>query len=348
MEASPSSFDSMHSDSPLVSIILPVKNGAKYIAEAIESCLQQTYNNIELLVVDDGSSDQTIDIVRGFGIEPIINQGRPGANAARNLGLKSARGVFVKFLDADDMLMPRAIEYQVEFAKSLKEIQVGFGSILDFGLTSSDGFYRVGGDELSSPLKVFSRCFNGIQTSLPLHRRDFLNMVGGFDERLRVGQEWNLHVRLAVAGVEFISTDIPVCLYRSHPSPWRIGNVFGMNSQQAEERLVSVSVTWQYFNKHCPGSLNLDVYEELLVSLFYIAKANKKYSLAEGIVRELLSNQLPRMNSRWSRKFKVLCGIVGCENVFRINLTVSKAIYFSSRLFDNKLTFDNLIPGRKK
>jgi hypothetical protein len=121
-----------------------------------------------------------------------------------------------------------------------------------------------------------------------------------------------------------------------------------MNSQKAEERLVSVSLTWKYLNKHCPGSLNLDVYEELLVSLFYIAKGNKKYKLAEAIVRELISNQLPRVNSRWSRKFRVLCGIIGIENAFRLNLTVSKAIYFSSRPFDNKLKFDNLIPGRKK
>jgi glycosyltransferase involved in cell wall biosynthesis len=104
---------------PLVSVCIPVYNAEKYISEAIESILCQTYPNIEIIVTDDGSDDDTLAILeREFGNEGIVicTQQKKGAAAARNVAFRRSKGDFVKFLDADDLLSAKAIESQVRAA----------------------------------------------------------------------------------------------------------------------------------------------------------------------------------------------------------------------------------------
>ena len=99
------------SDAPLVSVIIPCYNASRFLAEAIESVLAQTHENLELVVVDDGSTDDSREIVRGFG-ERVRSEPLPhnqGVNFARNRGVEVARGEFVQFLDSDDLLRPEKI-----------------------------------------------------------------------------------------------------------------------------------------------------------------------------------------------------------------------------------------------
>lgn len=105
----------MNSASPLVSIIMPALNAEPWIAEAIDSCLRQTWQNIELIVVDNGSTDHTAVMARQFNSPAlrVLECTRPGASAARNAGLDAARGEFIQFLDADDVLDSRKIEVQL-------------------------------------------------------------------------------------------------------------------------------------------------------------------------------------------------------------------------------------------
>src|SRR5437016_13006727 len=91
--------------SALVSVITPCKNAAPWLADAIESCLQQTWPNLEIIVVDNGSSDASMEIARRYESSvTLLECKRPGASAARNAGLEKARGDFIQFLDADDVL----------------------------------------------------------------------------------------------------------------------------------------------------------------------------------------------------------------------------------------------------
>jgi glycosyltransferase involved in cell wall biosynthesis len=101
---------------PLVSVLIPCYNAEPWIAETLESALGQTWPNKEIIVVDDGSSDSSADILREFlphGIKVIRQQNR-GASAARNLALSEAQGEFIQFLDADDLLAPNKIEIQMK------------------------------------------------------------------------------------------------------------------------------------------------------------------------------------------------------------------------------------------
>jgi glycosyltransferase involved in cell wall biosynthesis len=101
---------------PLVSIIIPCYNAAPWLAQTLESALAQTWTDREIIVVDDGSSDSSQDIARGFdarGVRVAVQANR-GASAARNHGLRLAQGQFIQFLDADDLLTPDKIAVQVE------------------------------------------------------------------------------------------------------------------------------------------------------------------------------------------------------------------------------------------
>jgi len=102
------------SDEPTVSVVIPAYNAERYIGETLESVLAQTYRDFEVVVVDDGSTDGTREIVRGYG-EPVrlVEQPNSGPAAARNRGVREARGEFIAFIDADDLWLPEKLALQV-------------------------------------------------------------------------------------------------------------------------------------------------------------------------------------------------------------------------------------------
>lgn len=183
---------------PLVSILIPCYNAERYIGEAIESALAQTYDPIEVIVQDDGSTDGSLDVIRRFADGDNVRwETGPnrGGNAARNRLLKLARGEFVQFLDADDLLMSDKIEMQLE--------------AFDFGPDAVFCNYLAFGDrqQVKDPIAVYPEVdsdlityfiSHAVITMLPLHRRKHLLEVGGFDESLPCCQEYELHVRLAM------------------------------------------------------------------------------------------------------------------------------------------------------
>lgn len=108
----------------MVSIIIPVYNGEHYIAEAIDSLLKQTYDKIEIIVVDDGSEDNTARIVKSFRHVRYIHQENRGVSASRNLGMSIARGDYIAFLDADDLYTPEKVEKQVDVLINSPDVDV--------------------------------------------------------------------------------------------------------------------------------------------------------------------------------------------------------------------------------
>src|ERR1700716_3420210 len=94
--------------SPAVSVIIPCRNAAAWLADSIESCLGQTWSDLEVIVVDNGSTDGSLALARSYQLQSIkvLECARRGASAARNAGLEQARGAFIQFLDADDVLHP--------------------------------------------------------------------------------------------------------------------------------------------------------------------------------------------------------------------------------------------------
>ena len=119
----------------LVSIITPAYNASQYIKGTIESVLNQTYDNWELIIVNDGSTDNTKEIVESFKDSRIklINQKNMGVSVARNRGLSEAQGEFITFLDADDILPPKSLEVRVKYLKENSDVDLvdGYAIVMD-------------------------------------------------------------------------------------------------------------------------------------------------------------------------------------------------------------------------
>jgi glycosyltransferase involved in cell wall biosynthesis len=209
---------------PKVSIIMPCWNAEAYIAQAISSCLDQDYPNVEVIVVNDGSTDGSKAIIDGFGDQIIaIHLPNGGAPKARNIGIAASGGDYIKLLDADDLLEGGCIRKQVNLAHDLGENEIGFGHFKEIN-ESNKLMEKDLPQHIGQVVHLEWLIKGNVLTSLPLYPRAVLLGASGFDVRLKSRQEWNLHIRLHLRGYSFKRCD--VCCYRQrhHASPFRISN----------------------------------------------------------------------------------------------------------------------------
>ncbi len=210
---------------PLVSIIIPCYNSQDFVAAAISSAIDQTYQNVEIIVIDDGSTDNSLNIISSFGdqirIESTRNQ---GVQLTRNRGIELANGKYVKFLDSDDVLLADCIEKQVAHAIQLpidqKAIVYGDALWTDRQLQILPGYPIKLQHPDQDPIASILSC--SPLTSCPLHQREYLLEIGGFDPFLVNRHENDLHLRLALAGVQFVYVPCSVYKYRQYDDDRRL------------------------------------------------------------------------------------------------------------------------------
>ena len=184
----------------LVSVVIPNYNYAHYLREAIDSVLAQTYSDIEIVVVDDGSSDASGEVLGSYGerIQTVFQKNQ-GVSAARNNGAGISRGEFIAFLDADDSWLPAKLEKQSEIFAADPElgmVHVGFVEIDDAGrelLERTNGLEgRVAEELLRFERSVILGGGSGIMV-----RREAFDAVGGFDLRMSTSADWDLFYRIS-------------------------------------------------------------------------------------------------------------------------------------------------------
>lgn len=204
----------------LVSIVIPCFNCADWIEEAIESCLNQTYGNIEIIVVDDGSTDNSVEIVKKYGARVIHHVGpNRGGCHARNLGFKISRGEFIQFLDADDYILPEKIEIQVGFLESSGSDIVycdwRHEHHKDDGTVEMEEIKVSGGHE-----DVLLALLSGwwVATHALLSRRDVVERFGGWDETLTAAQDKDFFISAALTGADIRYQPGCYAIYRRHGS----------------------------------------------------------------------------------------------------------------------------------
>lgn len=201
----------MSGPAPLVSVIIPAYNAAKYIAETLESVKQQTWPAIEAFVIDDGSGDDTVAMARSFKSEKItvVEQKNSGACKARNLGLSLSKGKYIQFLDADDVLSPDKIEKQV----SILEQNPGYlGVCPTVHFMNGEDYLRMSPREESfwiydtdDPVEFLVRLYGGdgerwmVQTSAWLTPASITDVIGPWDERLLLDQDGEYFARAVLA-----------------------------------------------------------------------------------------------------------------------------------------------------
>jgi glycosyltransferase involved in cell wall biosynthesis len=200
-------------DSPTVSVIIPCWNGECFVGDAIKSALAQTYPKVEVIVIDDGSTDGSLDVIKSFG-DLILWETGPnrGGGAARNRGIELARGEFVQFLDADDILYPGRLSIMVPIALSVDRSVL---PVSDWDYSSEDAGVGVRRSLPSTARDAVAFCLrHQIPIASPIHRRDRLRRVGGFNTNLPCGQERDLHLRLVSHGLRLERVAKPLYLVR--------------------------------------------------------------------------------------------------------------------------------------
>jgi glycosyltransferase involved in cell wall biosynthesis len=206
-------------ESPLVSILIPCHNGGPWIRESIESALTQTYANKEVIVVDDGSTDDSRSVIKSFG-DRVIFQGvqQSGGNSARNRLTQMARGEWLQYLDADDYLLPGKIASQMATATSCEpNVDVIYSPVIirDTVNARPDSVPKIHDDEDESV--TFIR-WGPLNTNGLLLRRKAVEDVGAWKEGQNCCQEHELLLRLFIAGHRFALHNSAETVYRLHSS----------------------------------------------------------------------------------------------------------------------------------
>ena len=205
---------------PRVTVLMAVHNGLPYLPAAIESVLQQTFTDFELVIVDDASTDGSVACVQSYRdarIRLVCNDANVGQTASLNRGLTVATGELIARLDADDVCLPDRLRQQVAFFDDHQET-VLLGTWM-YELDVRGRRTRLFGETLEDYGTWMARLLLGgcpVYHSSSMFRREAVERCGGYDERFRIGQDYDLWIRLALRRGEARVLPQPLTMYRVH------------------------------------------------------------------------------------------------------------------------------------
>lgn len=200
------------SDSPTISVIMPVRNGEKYIADALKTILDQAWPVQEILVVDDGSTDRSREIVETlasrFPAIHVLDGPRRGPGPARNVGLRIARGEFIGFLDCDDLWPADKLSLHLaRFARTPHmDVVSGFVSYFNRQMTDAPA---------PDPAAITDELFH-VHLGATLYRRTVFDRVGIFDENFLYSEDVDLMLRIREADIPMTILNAVTLCYRRH------------------------------------------------------------------------------------------------------------------------------------
>jgi glycosyltransferase involved in cell wall biosynthesis len=189
-------------DAPLVSVVMAAYNAEEYVRQALESVLAQDWRPLEVVVVDDGSTDRTAEIVRSFDVE-YVHQANAGPAAARNAAVARAHGRFIANCDSDDLLPPTRVGLQVRHLLEHPDVGCVFGRQEWLNPPPWLGRDAVYGD------------LDGIPLSSAMFRREVFEALGGYDGRFEPSEDMDLVIRMREQGIRY-SVLPDVVLHRRH------------------------------------------------------------------------------------------------------------------------------------
>lgn len=205
-------------ENPLVSIVIPMYNSEKFIGAMIDSIFKQTYINFEVLVIDDGSKDKSLDIVEEYSKKdnrisiyqrpPTINK---GANSCRNYGLEKSSGKYIIFVDSDDILAPYALLQRVQFMESHQEIDFGVFSALSINEEDENFNSLYYGHKLNDKTlnNLINKCLPFITWCLIFRKDALISSNITWDENLLSNQDADFNITCITKGLKFKYSDSP-------------------------------------------------------------------------------------------------------------------------------------------
>lgn len=240
------------SNKPTITVLMAVYNGEKYLKEAIDSILGQTYSDFEFIIIDDASTDKTKGILNSFidkRIRIINNNLNVGLTKSLNKGLIEAKGEYVARMDADDISLPERLDIQRRFLDENKNIVcVGSGAIIINSLGKTTGLKS----PISNPelLKFYMILKNQIMHPSVMFRKKIIQQLGGYDESIKYAQDYNLWSKLLSHGYKVDNIGKPLLRYRLHEKSITQGNKKGEAYKSATEITYSNILRYTEINRH--------------------------------------------------------------------------------------------------
>ena len=214
---------------PSVSVIMPAYNVAPYIAEALRSALAQTHSDLEVIVVDDGSKDETASIVREVarsdGRVHLVQQANRGLAGARNTALRAATGDFLALLDSDDVWEPEFLASQLAILESRPDVDIVTGNGWYLNGAKHGQLARPFPDPRPDPTLASILADEWSVFIMTVFRRSVYTTVGTFDEEMRSNEDYDFWLRAAIAGCVFARNDRPLGHYRVRTDSLSASNV---------------------------------------------------------------------------------------------------------------------------
>ena len=265
----------MQADAPLVSVIIPVYNGEAFVVEAVNSALAQTYSNLEVVIVDDGSPDNAAKLVQTRYQDEarvrLVRQPNTGTAAARNTGIRYARGTLIALLDQDDRWLPEKLVRQVPL---FDDPQVGLvhtgGCVVDVETGRITSTYHAA-EQLALP-DLVRWCKVGCATTLI--RRDVLDQIGLFNPDLGGVDDWDMWIRIAAAGYKVRGIAEPLVEIREHTDNQ------GKRFEQLYSRVLTVIENTARFDALSPDVVAARAAARRRLRQDYYVKACRRAALA--------------------------------------------------------------------
>jgi glycosyltransferase involved in cell wall biosynthesis len=205
---------------PRISVITPAYNAAPYLAECVESVRAQSVDDLEMVIIDDGSTDATAAVSEAYTrrdrrVRSIHGPNR-GVSAARNAGMATARGEYFAFIDADDTWAPTFLEEQLAILEARPEIAVVTGNARNRGGALEGQLFRLWPGAVQE-LRLLDMIENeDVIFIMSVFRRTVYDRIGGFDETRRHNEDYQFWLRAATAGFRFVANPAPLATYRRH------------------------------------------------------------------------------------------------------------------------------------
>ncbi len=279
----------MECDAQKVSIVIPTYNRAQLLMQSVNSCLVQTHRNIEIIIIDDGSTDDTYkrigkindDRIRYYRIE------KAGAQVARNMGLAFAEGEFVKMLDSDDVMHPEALSLQVSnYQNSIlteKDVVCGYHQVIDQNGKQIRCIIPSRPVRVKGYFDLIDVVRRNPPTSTPLYRKSLLRDVGGFDPNIPVLQDYDLAFRVASAGYHYRYFPQLIYSMRAHNEDIRVSTARAGNNIDAHLGIIDrqLDVLTKRYNGVFPKSLQYALFERIAATSRKLAHAGHKDSACQ-------------------------------------------------------------------
>jgi glycosyltransferase involved in cell wall biosynthesis len=292
---------------PIISVIIPVYNGQKTIRETIESVLNQTFKDFELIVINDGSQDATLEIISSVPDcrLKVFSYPNAGQAASRNRGFSHSTGEFIAFLDADDLWTPDKLEAQLKALQNNPQAAVAYSwtnCIDESGQFLREASYSTVSGDVYAKLLLTDFLDNG---SNPLIRRQALVEVGDFDESLPPAEDWDMWLRLA-ARYHFVAVLAPQVLYRQSANS-ESSNLLRLESaclRVIERTFTQAHDSLQHLKKHSLANL----YKYLIFKCFDRSVKRSRALVATKFLWCAIRNEPSLLKKRitWKVLLKIL------------------------------------------